>query len=481
MKRTLSLKCNMALNAFKSILNIIFPLITFPYASKILGIDNIGKYNFSSSIVSYFVLFSELGISTYAIREGAKIRKSELIKTFSNEMFSINILSTLISYILLGISLIYIPKFQEYNCIILILSISILFRTIGMEWIYSIYEDYLYITIRSIVIQVLSLVLLFVFVKSKDDLLYYSFLSVFSGAFTGILNFVHARKYCKIHFTLNMNCKKHLKPILVLFGMSATVTIYVSSDTTILGFMCSDKIVGQYAVSVKIYTIVKTILSSVLVVSIPRISAILSEHDKIKLNMALEDIYKTLLTFLFPAIIGLIILRRSVILFISSEEFIGATSSLVLLAIALFFCMGAWFWGQCVLVPLNEEVKVFKVTVVSAVINIVLNLLLIPFWKENAAALTTIIAEAISYFYCMYCGRKQIGNLVILRTVKKISVGSIGILLVCGIVRFVVRNEIWCLACSIILSIVVYIVIEIILNNEVIGDFFLNITKNRGE
>ena len=79
------------------------------------------------------------------------------------------------------------------------------------------------------------------------------------------------------------------------------------------------------------------------------------------------------------------------------------------------------------------------------------------------------------------CGRKQIGNLVILRTVKKISVGSIGIILVCGIVRFVVRNEIWCLACSIILSIVVYIVIEIILNNEVIGDFFLNITKNRGE
>lgn len=143
--------------------------------------------------------------------------------------------------------------------------------------------------------------------------------------------------------------------------------------------------------------------------------------------------------------------------------------------------MGAWFWGQCVLVPLNEEVKVFKVTVVCAVINIVLNLLLIPFWKENAAALTTIIAEAISYFYCMYCGRKQIGNLVILRTVKKISVGSIGIILVCGIVRFVVRNEIWCLACSIILSIVVYIVIEIILNNEVIGDFFLNITKNRGE
>lgn len=481
MRRTLSLKCNMALNALKSILNIIFPLITFPYATKILGIDNVGKYNFSNSVVSYFLLFSELGISTYAIREGAKIRKSELITTFANEMFSINILSTLISYILLGISLIYIPKFHEYDCIILILSISILFRTIGMEWIYSIYEDYLYITIRSIVIQILSLLLLFVFVKSKDDLLYYSFVSVFSGALTGILNFIHARKYCKIHFTFNLNCKKHLKPILILFGMSATVTVYVSSDTTILGFMCSDKTVGLYAVSGKIYTIIKTILSSVLVVSIPRISAILSEQDKNKLNTTLEDIYKTLLTFLFPAIIGLIILRRSIIICISSEEFIGATSSLVLLAIALFFCMGAWFWGQCVLVPLNEEVRVFKVTVVSAIINIVLNLLLIPFGEENAAALTTIIAEAISYFYCMYCGRRRIGNLVILRTARKIIVGSIGIILVCGIMRFAVRNEIGCLVCSIISSIVIYIAIEIILNNEVIGEFFNNITKNKGK
>ncbi len=180
--------------------------------------------------------------------------------------------------------------------------------------------------------------------------------------------------------------------------MSVTVTIYVSSDTTILGFMTSDYNVGLYAVSAKIYSIVKVLLSSVLIVSIPRLSKHLGNDEIIQFNSVAKEIYETLLTVLLPTIVGIIILRNDIILIISSEEYIEATSSLAMLSIALFFCLGAWFWGQCILIPHMKEHIVFRVTIVSAVLNIMFNFMLIPFWAENAAAFTTVLAEGVTFF-----------------------------------------------------------------------------------
>jgi len=142
-----SIKVNMILNAIKGLMSIFFPLISFPYVSKVLGVDNIGRYNFANSIISYFILLAGLGINTYAIREGARLREKENeFKQFANEMFSINILSTIISYVLFALLLIIVPKFQCYKTLLIILSLQIIFKTIGIEWIYSIYEDYAYIT-----------------------------------------------------------------------------------------------------------------------------------------------------------------------------------------------------------------------------------------------------------------------------------------------------------------------------------------------
>lgn len=467
-KQYKSLKLNMALNAVKSMMNILFPLITFPYISKVLGINNVGKYNFASSVISYFILFAELGISTYAIREGAKIRNSGKFNSFANEIFSINVISTIASYALLTASLICVPKFQEYRAIMLVLSMSIAFKTYGMEWIYSIYEDYLYITLRSIFFQIISLTLLFVFVRRPEDLLGYVVITVVSSVGTGIMNHIRAKKYCQVSFTARINWDKHLKPILILFGMSATVAIYVNSDITILGFLCTDSIVGRYSVSVKIYSLVKTILSSVLVVSIPRISAILGENNEHKLTFVLSDIYKTLLTFILPAIVGLILLSKSIVLLISNIEYIEAASSLVLLSVALFFCMGAWFWGQCVLVPVQEEKKVFIITVISALVNIILNFILIPVWQEKAAAFTTILSEGLSYVFCMYCGRKSVRKLNLIPILIKVGIGCMGIATVCIISSMLIRNVVMNTIFSISISIIVYLVIEIMLKNEII-------------
>lgn len=480
--REKSLKLNMVLNAVKGLMGVVFPLITFPYVTRILGVENLGKYNFSNSIISYFILLAGLGIATYAVREGARLRDNQMLfNDFANEMFTINILSTIVAYLGMGFLFICASKIQEYKSLLLILSLLIVFKTIGIEWVYSIYEDYAYITIRSIIFQMIALVLLFIMVKTENDVEKYALITVISQGGSSILNYFHAKKYCSVKTTSKVNWKRHMRPILILFATAVTVTIYTSSDITILGFICGDKAVGLYSVSTKVYTIVKTILSSVLIVSIPRLSAMLGNRDFVAFNDTATDIYKTLLSFVMPALTGIILLRKEIIMILADKTYLEAANSLALLSVALFFCLGAWFWGQCILVPFQKENTVFIVTVISALINIILNFIMIPIGNQDAAAVTTILAEGLSFLWCGTAGRKIVKLNGIKSLYIKILLGCVVIVFVSMIVRTCIASLVWQVSATIIISIVAYVVTQIILKNEVIGEFYYKIKRSVGK
>lgn len=465
-----SLKLNMGLNAIKGLMSIIFPLISFPYISRVIGIENIGRFNFANSIISYFILFGGLGITTYAIREGARFRgNKDEFQFFADEMFSINIVSTILSYLFLIVSFIAIQKFQDYKSLLIILSLQVIFKAIGIEWIYSIYEDYAYITIRSILFQIISLILMFSFVHSESDLNIYAAITVLSSVGSNVLNFFYAKRYCSVKWTSKIRWRKHIKPIMVLFAMSATISIYVISDTTILGLISGDYSVGVYAVSTKIYSIIKTVLSSVLIVSIPRLSSILGENNLKQFNYVASDIYQTMLTLLFPTVTGIIVLRKQIVLLIAGRTYLASTTSLVLLSIALIFCLGGWFWGQCILVPMKKESIVFKATFASAILNIVLNSILIPIWAENAAAFTTVLAEGLVFLWCMYEGRKDVELNNIGKTTLKTIIGCFGIALISIVFKPLSQNLILYTVATVVGSVITYVLIEIILNNIAIN------------
>lgn len=146
-----NLKLNAILNTIKTLFGIIFPLITFPYVSRVLMPENIGKVNFGSSFVSYFSLIASLGISTYAIRECSAKRnnKNELSETAS-QIFSINICTTVIAYVLMFLTLLFFRKFDSYRTLIIVQSTTILFTTLGCDWLNSAMEDFAFITLRTI-------------------------------------------------------------------------------------------------------------------------------------------------------------------------------------------------------------------------------------------------------------------------------------------------------------------------------------------
>ena len=462
-----SIGVSAVVNGIKTIISVIFPLITYPYISRILEVDNIGRYNFSHSVIDYFYLLSALGITTYAVREGTKYRDSrESISKFASEVFTINIFSTVLSYILLGIIILVSPKLQGYSSIIFVLSISMLFTTIGCEWVYAIYEEYLYIALRTIAFQAISLLLMFALVRTKDDVLWYAVVIVVSNSGANVVNMLGLRKYCKIRPCLSRSLLVHMIPILILFANSVATRIYVNSDITILGFLTTDYNVGIYTIASKIYSITKQVLSAVIIVSIPRLSLLWGQNRKEEYAKLANRILYMLVTLVLPAVVGFFNLSKDVILVISTSEFVTAEMPLCILSGALLFCLFNWFYTSCVLIPCGREKQVLIATVISAVVNVELNFVLIPVLQESAAALTTLIAEACSLLICILNSRDIIKVEKKWRDIESTVIGCVLVFVVCHVIKGFALGSIATIGLAIIVSVFLYLTLLFALRNS---------------
>lgn len=468
MKKT-SLGVNAALSAIKTICAALFPLITFPYASRVLHVTNIGIYNFCASVISYFTMLAGLGVNTYAIREGARYRDNKAkMSDFASDVFSINMVSTILSYIALGICVLALPGLYDKVQVIGVLSIPILFTTVGCEWLFYIYENFGYITFRSIAFQIVSVILMFAWVKDESDLMQYAAVTVVASAGANVINAISKRKYCRVRFVLKKSMAKHLMPILVLFVNSIAMTIYINSDVTMLSVFAGDYETGLYSVSTKVYTMVKTLLGALIVVSIPRLSACLGKGEVQKFSEMANKIWNALIVILIPAITGLFLLSRNVILILSGDEYVQATLSLQILSIALLFSIFSWFYTSCILIPNKQENCVLLATVIAAVGNVVLNVFLIPVWQQNAAALTTGLSELTSALICFWFGRKYFRSNVRIKDAGSVLAGCIGIAGVCIFVLHSVDSLIGSTILAVVLSVLVYGAILVILKNSFI-------------
>lgn len=481
-KNTLAL--NAVLNGFRSVLNLLFPIITFPYVSRVLSMNGMGIYSFSMNYINYFTLIAGLGVATYAVREGAKYRDDRVkIGKFVSQVFTINIYATIFSYVLLFLSLFIFSNLHVYSLAILIFSIQILFNTIGTEWIYTIYEDYAYITIRSILFKVISLVLIFIFVRTPGDYIWYASITVFATVGSNILNFLHARSFSDIHLVRNPLWRKHITPILIIFASSAAVTIYVSSDTTILGILRDERAVGIYSIAIKIYSVSQSLLSALLIVAIPRLAMLFGKKKLREFHNVLERLINTLLIATLPATVGLIMMSKEMVLFVASSKYLAATNSLRIISFAIIFSIFSWIFSQCVLMPAKREKAILKNTLITAVVNVILNLILIPIWSYNGTALSTVIAEFMAMAMNGWSCRDIIKNIVISKRVEKnIStslLGCLGIVIVCLICKFIFPTLIVRTVASILLSMIVYVLMLIVLKNDLILETIYKVRKNR--
>ena len=394
-KRT-SIRKNFIMNSILTMSSFIFPIITFPYVSRILGPENYGRVGMATSLISYFAMFAQLGIPTYGIRACAKVRddKEALTRTVQ-ELLGINLITSAISYAVFFLAILFVPRLREDRLLYIIVSVTILFKCIGMEWLYKGLERYVYITIRSIAFKLIAFAALFLLVHSKEDYVIYGAISVFAASASGILNFINARKIISFTPIHGLNYRQHLRAVGVFFAMACATTVYTHLDTLMLGFITTNTDVGYYNAAVRVKTILVSIVTSLGAVLLPRASYYL-EHGE---EEAFRRITRKALNFIAiaatPLAVYFMLYAREGIGFLSGSAYEGAVLPMQIIMPTLFLIGMTNIMGIQILVPLGEEKVVLKSEIAGAVTDFVLNMILIPKFHSAGAAVGTLVAELV--------------------------------------------------------------------------------------
>ncbi len=391
-----SIKLNFIMNAILTMSQFIFPLITFPYISRILEPAGTGMVSFATSVVTYFCMFSQLGIPTYGIRTCAKVRDNkEILSRTVHELFAINFFMCILVYVVFFVSLFNVPQFAQNKSLFLVISSSILFNAIGMEWLYKALEQYTYITIRSIIFKFIAVIAMFLLVKQNTDTVMYGAISIFAASASNIFNFFHVHHYITLKPVGEYNFRQHMKPIFVFFAMSCATTIYTNLDTVMLGFMKTDTDVGYYNAAVKIKSVLLGIVTSLGTVLLPRASYYV-EH-----NM-MDEFYrvaKKAIQFVFliatPLFVYFILFAKEGIYFLSGSAYGGAILPMQIIMPTLLLIGLTNIMGIQMLIPLGKEKVVLYSEIAGAIVDLIINIILIPSMASVGAAIGTLVAEIV--------------------------------------------------------------------------------------
>lgn len=465
MNKKKKLISNYIYNMMFTSLNLLFPLITLPYVSRIIGVDGIGKVNFANSIVNYFLMVASLGIPLYGVREIAKVRndKERLSNTFS-EIFTINLLSTIFCIIIYYLMVSNMEYFKNDRTLFYISGISLLLNILNIDWFFQGLEEYRFIAIRSSIVKLISIILLFVFVRNRNNYIIYALINVLALSGNNIINIMNMTKITKISFK-NLNIKNRIAPISILLSIQVAISIYANLDTTMCGILANNESVGFYSNAVKINRVIVTIVISISTILLPRLSYYVENNMMNEFEKIVNLVFKMLLFIGIPVMIGSFILSKEIIIIMFGSEFIPAIITMKILSPLIILLSIGNLFGTQVLVPLGKEKKLLISVLIGSIINFTLNLILIPIYKENGAAFATVVAEFIIMVVQVYFSKKQIRVYLSFKEFITIIISNISMLIVIIILKIILSNILLTLILSIILGGGVYLIVNIIMKN----------------
>lgn len=393
----MSVSKNYLYNVLLIMSNTLFPIITFPYVSRVLMPEYLGKVYFVQGVIAYFVILSVLGAPNYGIKELSKAKSIgdwiEFKKIFT-ELFIMTILSSFGAVLLLFLLVQGYDKFYKEKLLFYIFAGQVLFECFHINHFFIVMENHKRRLIRSFTIRILSLGFLFYFIKTPQDYYLYAILLVFPEIIARVIDIISVRKYFTFNIK-NLNFKRHINSMLVIFLYLFTIGIYGSIDTTMLGIMINDKEVGLYTAAVKMYKMVLPVILTLGTVLSPRIIGAIKNKKR-------DSLYKNMDVFMdysfivgIPATILMILLAKEFTLLFSGEGFKGAIPTMIIMSPSLLFLAIGSFVGGQVMLPNDLEKDILYISIFGVILNIGLNYFLIPLYLRNGAAIATLITEII--------------------------------------------------------------------------------------
>lgn len=472
-----SLTRNSIYNIIYTCANILFPFITSIYVSRILLPVGVGKVASAQNIASYFVIVAMLGLPSYGIREFAKVRENtrEKNKLFT-ELLLISIISTTLAVIGYIILVYANSEFNGEWGLYLACGLAIFFNYLNIDWMYKGLEEYGYITGRSLLIKTLSLVALFLFVKTQQDYVLYALISSLATGGNYVFNVIHAKKFVKIDFD-DLQMQKHIKPILMSACIIFLTSIYNKIDVTMLNMMATDESVGFYSYAQKTIAMVLTMANAVTAALLPRMSYYY-DNDREGFYRLLDKGFQILCVMVFPLAVGMTLVASQTVKFLYGEAFAQAALTIQLMCpLILIKGFGDLFCYQLVYSTKSEKI-ILPSAALASVINVLINATLIPVLLQNGAVIASVFSElvtnAIQFIYMKKKVRFKINVKALVTGMFSTAVMSVCVFL---LMQLKLPNSI-SLFVEVACGAVVYIAINLAMKNALMLELIVKI-KNK--
>lgn len=390
-----SLSKNIFYNTLFTSAHYVFPLIVYPYVSRVLGVSNIGLVGFIDAISTYFILFSMMGISILGVREVAKCG-NDLIrrKTVFRSLLSLHAVMTLLSLVVMIVVALTVPELRKQLPMMGVALCKLIFNLFLIEWFYKGLEDFRYITIRAIAVRGCYVVAVFIFVRDPGDTLIYYFLTMLVAAVSSTINIIHTRHFLP-KVKVRINLRKYIKPFFFLGAYELLIAAYTTLNTAFLGFVSSDREVGFYATATKVISIITMLYMSFSAVLLPRMSSLVAEGDTVKFRKYFKKTFYITLIFSFPIIILIEVFAPQVIMLLSGPGYEGAILPLRIMIPFLIAVGIEQLITVQTLMPLGRENDILHITMAGAVVGVILNISLVPSLGAVGSALTWSVAESV--------------------------------------------------------------------------------------
>ena len=428
-----SVKKNYIYNLIYQILTLLFPLVTTPYLSRILQADGIGTVSYAESIVSYFVLFATMGIATYGQREISYVQNDTQAR--SRVFWETQLLKLITTSVVLCIYCIFAVLIVDNSMrwLYLILAIQVFSVAVDVVWFFQGMEEFGKIVTRNIIVRIIFIAFVFIFVKTKEDLVYYVLGNALINIVSAMSIWGYLPKYVKKVSLKSLHPFRNFKVVFALFIPTIAIQIYTVLDKTMIGLITNNAYEnGYYEQAIKIAKIALSVVTALGTVMIPRIG---HHHEKGETKAVCDWMYRSyrfVWMLAIPMCIGLVFVAGNFVPWFFGDGYEGVIPLLQILSLLLIAIGVNTVTGNQYLIPTKREKAYTWTVIIGAVVNFVLNLFLIYFFQAIGAAIASVVAETVIAIVQLIIVKKELSIVIILKSSVKYVVAGV----VMGVVLF---------------------------------------------
>lgn len=450
-----NLKKNFIYNSLLTLSGYIFPLLTFPYVTRILGVHNIGIVNFAFSVIDYFILFSTLGFAIVGLREIARCQDNVQRNLIFSQLVSVHIILSFIVLLIYAICVCIVPQLYEYKSLFWIGASKIILNVFLVEWLYRGLQNFKYITLRTIITRTLYVLAIFIFVRQNDDYIIYFIITMAQVLLNAVINWNYSKKYVVFSFTLK-GTRKFLVPLFSYGINMILLSFYTTFNVMFLGFVSGAIAVGFYTTATKLYSIILSVLQAYNGVFIPYLNTLYSQGKIDDFKKTIEKSFKIVSMLSIPLVAVSFVLAPQIINLIAGDEFAPSVYPFRIVLFQVLIIGISQITNSQILLSLKKDKEILISTVYGTLTSVLILLIFVRDYGEIAAAYAVTLSHVVEFAFLLYYAKKNLEFKFPINSFMKTFLYTIPMIAFCLLAQYMIDNVLLILLISGMLCFVYY-------------------------